>query len=181
MEDANNMRLDYNLSYFQDPILLAELIAKPYESCSLNAYWDPVGFPTNGWGNLLSRVTKQQIMQTYQYSSKEADTWLMIAYPAITQDEADHRFAININKAFSSVKRLVKIPLSAGQYAALIDFTFNLGAGNLQTSTLLRYINRNELVNASNEFVKWNKAQGIILRGLTKRRLSEKKLFSLDL
>lgn len=175
------MKLSYELSSFQSPLVLAEELAKPYESCSLNAYWDPVGFPTNGWGNLLSRVTKQQIMQTYQYSSKEADIWLKQAYPDITQDEADAKFTININKAFSSVKRLVKIPVSAGQYAALIDFTFNLGAGNLQISTLLRYINRNELVNASNEFVKWNKAQGIILRGLTKRRLSEKNLFSLDL
>lgn len=175
------MKLSYELSAFQSPLVLAEELAKPYESCALTSYWDPVGFPTNGWGNLLSRVTKKQVMQQYGYTSKEADAWLKNAYPDITQDEADHRFTININKAFSSVKRLVKIPLSAGQYAALIDFAFNLGAGNLQISTLLKLINRNELLDASNEFVKWNKAQGVVLRGLTKRRLSEKNIFIMDL
>lgn len=175
------MRLSYELASFQSPLVLAEELAKPFESCSLTAYWDPAGYPTNGWGNLLSRVRLQNIMRQNGWTRKQADEWLHTKWPDITQAEADEDFRINVNKAFSSVKRLVKIPLSVEQFAALIDFAFNCGAGNLQISTLLRLINRNELVEASWEFPKWNKAGGIPMRGLTKRRIAEQRLFLIGL
>ena len=175
------MRLSYELASFQSPLVLAEELAKPFESCSLTAYWDPAGYPTNGWGNLLSRVRLQDVMQQNKWTRKQADIWLHTQWPDITQEVADERFRININKAFSSVKRLVKIPLSVEQLAALIDFAFNCGAGNLQISTLLRLINRNELIEASWEFPKWNKAGGIPMRGLTKRRIAEQRLFLIGL
>jgi lysozyme len=171
------MTLSKETYEFQRALVLAEEIAKPFESCSLSAYWDPAGFPTNGWGNLLSRVTKTKIMQQFGYTSKEADNWLKETYPDLTQEEADARFRINIDKAFSSVKRLVKIQLTANQYAALIDFAFNCGAGNLQISTLLRLVNRNDLISAADEFLKWNKAGGVIYRGLTRRRVAERTVF----
>jgi lysozyme len=174
------MKLDWNLSYgqvFKSPLVLAEEIAKPFEKCSLKSYWDCAGYPTNGWGNLLSRVRLQTIMQQNGWTRKQADLWLYATYPEITQDVADEDFRINLNKAFSSVKRLVKIPLSIEQVAALIDFAFNCGGGNLQISTLLRMINRGDLYDAAEEFPKWNKAGGVVMRGLTKRRLSEKRLF----
>ena len=162
---------------YLQPLVLAEAVAKPFESCSLAAYWDPAGFPTNGWGNLLSRVTKSKIMQQFGYSSKEADTWLREQWPDITQEEADKRFRINIDKAFTSTKRLVKIPLSPNQYAALIDFCFNCGSGNLQISTLLKLVNRGDFILAADEFLKWNKAGGVVYRGLTRRRSVERKMF----
>lgn len=162
---------------FQQALVLAETIAKPFESCSLRAYWDCAGFPTNGWGNLLSRVTKKQIIKQFGFSEKEADRWLRETWPDLTQAEADLKFRINIDKAFSSAKRLVKIQLTPNQYAALIDFTFNCGAGNLQISTLLRLVNRGDFVAAADEFVKWNKAGGVIYRGLTRRRIAERNVF----
>lgn len=171
------MTLGPMTSEYQRALVLAEEIAKPFESCSLSAYWDPAGFPTNGWGNLLSRVTKEQIMRQFGYTSKEADVWLKETYPDLTQDQADAKFRINIDKAFSSVKRLVKIQLTANQYAALIDFAFNCGAGNLQISTLLRLVNRDELLSAADEFKKWNKAGGVVYRGLTRRRIAERTVF----
>ena len=170
------MRLDWELRT-QDPLALTEKLAKPFESCRLSAYWDDAGYPTNGWGNLLSRTTKRKLMQDQGFTSKQADTWLQATYPPITQDKADEDFRINLNKAFSSVKRLVKIPLSMEQLAALTDFTFNCGGGNLQTSTLLRMVNRGDLLDAAEQFPKWNKAGGIVMRGLTRRRLAEKRLF----
>lgn len=174
------MRLDWNLSYsqiVQSPLILAEELAKPFESCSLEPYWDCGGYPTNGWGNLLSRNRIQDLMKQKGWTREQADIWLKETYPTITQDIADNDFRINLNKAFGSVKRLVKIPLSIEQVAALIDFTFNCGGGNLQISTLLRMINRCELYDAANEFPKWNKSSGIVQKGLTRRRLAEQHLF----
>ncbi len=176
------MKLDYKLhseprSLIVEALVLTEQLAKPFESCSLKAYWDCGGYPTNGWGNLLSRVRIQDLIQQKGLTRKQADSWLYETYPEISQDVADNDFRINLNKAFGSVKRLVKIPLSIEQVAALIDFTFNCGGGNLQISTLLRMINRGELYDAANEFPKWNKSSGIIRKGLTKRRLAEQRLF----
>lgn len=176
------MRLDYELrsepkSKQSQALVLAESLAKPFESCKLRAYWDVAGYPTNGWGNLLSRVRLQDVMQQNRWTREQADVWLHEQWPDITQEEADHKLEININKAFSSVLRLVKIPLHPEQLAALTDFTFNLGAGNLQASTLLRLVNQGELYDAADQFVRWNKAGGIVYRGLTRRRNAEKTMF----
>ena len=156
---------------------LVERIAKPFESCSLTSYRDCAGFPTNGWGNLLMRKRLQAILKENDWTRAQADMWLHEKWPPISQEQADADFRINLNKAFCSVMRLVKIPLSNKQLAALTDFAFNCGAGNLQISTLLRLVNRGEFAQAADEFGKWNKAGGIVYRGLTKRRRAECNLF----
>ena len=156
---------------------LVEGLAKPFEKCSLKAYWDCAGYPTNGWGNLLSRERRPNVMKRLGLTGEQVDMWLQETWPPITQEEADARFLVNLNKAYTSVKRLVKIQLSANQLAALTDFAFNVGGGNLQISTLLRLVNRGEFVDAADEFLKWNKAGGIVYRGLTRRRTVERKLF----
>ena len=156
---------------------LAEELAKPFESCRLSSYWDAAGFPTNGWGNLLSRITKKTVMKLYGLTSMQANEWLHTQWPDITQEEADAQFDINVNKAYKSVRRLVKIPLSDPQLAALIDFAFNLGAGALQASTLLRCVNREEFFEAAEQFLRWNKAGGKILKGLTRRCKAREQLF----
>lgn len=173
------MSLSVETRDFQTALILAEAIAKPFESCSLKAYWDPAGYPTNGWGNLLSRVTKQEIIKRFGFTNAEADKWLRDTWPDLTQDEADLKFRINIDKAFSGVKRHVKVKLTPNQYAALIDFAFNCGIGNLQISTLLRLVNRGDFDGAADEFPKWNKAGGVIYRGLTRRRIAERNTFIL--
>jgi lysozyme len=77
----------------------------------------------------------------------------------------------------ASVARLVKAPISDDQAAALADFAFNLGAGALQASTLLRMVNRGDFADAADQFMRWNKAGGRILKGLTRRRAAERALF----
>lgn len=142
-------------------MVLAEELAKPFESCRLAAYHDPVGFPTQGWGHLLSR-NKWEDLGKYQ-------PW--------TQAVADAALLQDLEKTASSVIRLLKVSATEPQLAALIDFAFNVGAGNLQASTLLRMLNRGDPLGAADQFLKWNKAAGIVLRGLTRRRHAERKLF----
>ena len=75
------------------------------------------------------------------------------------------------------MRRLVKIPLSDQQLAALIDFAFNAGGAALQASTLLRYVNREEFIEAAEQFLRWNKAGGKVLKGLTRRCKAREQLF----
>lgn len=76
-----------------------------------------------------------------------------------------------------SVRRLVKRNLTAGQFGALVSWTFNLGAGRLQASTLLRVINAGELERAPDEMRKWIWGGGQRLPGLVARREAEVTLF----
>mgnify|MGYP000738806189 CR=1 FL=1 len=64
--------------------------------------------------------------------------------------------------------------------AAVTSFAYNVGLNNLKVSTLRRKINRKEWEGASLEFKKWNKAGGKVMRGLTRRRDAEAKLFRLE-
>ena len=80
-------------------------------------------------------------------------------------------------KAESVVNRLVKVPLTQGQYDALVSFTFNLGAGNLMKSTLLKLLNSGDYNGAAKQFKRWNKSGGKITAGLVKRREEEERMF----
>lgn len=64
-----------------------------------------------------------------------------------------------------------------GQFDALVSFTYNLGARSLSTSTLLRKLNAGDYAGAADEFLRWNKAGGKVLTGLTRRREAERALF----
>lgn len=77
----------------------------------------------------------------------------------------------------AAVDRHVKVPLNENQRGALVSFTFNLGEGNLQKSTLLRKLNAGDYTGAANEFKRWNRAGGKVLKGLQLRRAAEKELF----
>lgn len=75
------------------------------------------------------------------------------------------------------VTKSVHVPLNANQYGALVSFTFNLGPSNFLKSTLLKKLNAGDYEGAANEFGKWNKAAGKVLKGLTRRRAAEAALF----
>jgi len=78
----------------------------------------------------------------------------------------------------NDVLRLVKKPLTQNQFDALVSFTYNLGATNLSKSTLLKKVNKDpEDKSIAEEFVKWNKAGGKVLTGLTRRRKAEAQLY----
>ena len=151
-----------------DVVALAKDLARPFEGLHrvgadglIYPYHDPVGFPTIGWGRLLSRVP-------YEALSK---------FPAITREEADIFFAQDMAKAYRSVRRLITTDLTIEQAAALADFAYNLGAGNLEISTLRRKLNRGDYAGAADEFPRWSMARGVKLPGLVKRRAAERNLF----
>ena len=91
----------------------------------------------------------------------------------ITQDVAVALLQKDIASAEAGVKALVDVPLTQGQFNALTDFTFNCGAGNLRSSTMLRLINAGDFAGAEAQFALWNKAAGKVMSGLVTRRAAE--------
>lgn len=96
---------------------------------------------------------------------------------SISKQEATELLAKDLLQFERSVLRLIKVPLTQGQFDALVSFTFNLGGGALQRSTLRQRLNRREYAGAANEFGKWILAGGRRSAGLVKRRQAEKELF----
>lgn len=137
-------------------------LIKQFEGLSLKPYLDAINVPTIGYGSTYYRDNKKVTMND----------------KPITEDEANSLLAYIANKDFGSfINKVVKVELNQNQFDALVSFAYNLGNGNLQNSTLLKKLNSGDFIGASNEFIKWNKAGGKELAGLTKRREREKKLF----
>lgn len=72
--------------------------------------------------------------------------------------------------------KVVRVPLSTKEQAAYLSFTYNLGVKAFTNSTLLKKLNSGDRVGACNQLLRWNKANGKVLNGLTKRRQEENKL-----
>jgi lysozyme len=124
-----------------------------------HAYKCPAGVLTIGWGHTNHHGKKFDA----------ASRW--------TMEQCDEAFFEDMEGFEAAVRRLVKVPLNQHQFDALVSFTYNCGEGNLSKSTLLKKVNASDFDGAAKEFVKWNKANGEILDGLTRRRESESLLF----
>ncbi|WP_395225489.1 lysozyme [Salmonella sp. SKLX100676] len=99
--------------------------------------------------------------------------------PGMMIDEATAERLLNTGLVGyeNDVSRLVKVKLTQGQFDALVSFAYNLGARTLSSSTLLRKLNAGDYAGAADEFLRWNKAGGKVLNGLTRRREAERALF----
>lgn len=135
-------------------------LIKQFEGCKLTAYQDSVGVWTIGYG-----------------WTQPVDGKPIRAGMTIKQETAERLLKTGLVSYESDVSRLVKVGLTQGQYDALVSFTYNLGARSLSTSTLLRKLNAGDYAGASDEFLRWNKAGGKVLNGLTRRREAERALF----
>lgn len=98
----------------------------------------------------------------------------------ITEAGADALLRHDLAWCEDAVNDNVKVPLTQNQYDALVSFIFNVGAGAFKRSTLLRKLNAGDYAGAANEFPRWNKGGGRVLRGLVRRREAERKLFLSD-
>ena len=97
--------------------------------------------------------------------------------PPMTEAQVTALLQFHLEKFEKDVSKLVKVPLGSNQFSALVSFAFNCGTGNLQSSTLLKKLNALDYATAANEFLKWDKAKGVQLAGLTRRRKAERELF----
>jgi len=97
----------------------------------------------------------------------------------LTRAEGEEILQRDLQAVERSVRAAVTAPLNENQYGALVSFTFNLGAGNLKKSTLLKKLNALDYAGAAGEFGKWNRAAGKVMAGLTRRRAAERALFLL--
>jgi lysozyme len=135
-------------------------LIKEFEGLELNAYVDPVGVWTIGYGHTAAAgppAPKKGMKLTVQ--------------------EAEALLLNDLVKYERPVRQSVKVPLTDNQYGALVSFTYNLGEGNFKSSTLLKKVNAKDFAGAALEFRKWNKADGRVLNGLTRRRAAEAALF----
>ncbi|HGD3628515.1 lysozyme [Enterobacter kobei] len=135
-------------------------LIKQFEGCKLTAYQDSVGVWTIGYG-----------------WTQPVDGKPIRAGMTIKQETAERLLKTGLVSYESDVSRLVKVGLNQGQFDALVSFTYNLGARSLSTSTLLRKLNAGDYAGAADEFLRWNKAGGKVLNGLTRRREAERALF----
>jgi lysozyme len=140
-------------------------LIKHFEGCltphegKFKSYKCPAGVWTIGWG------------------STGHGGWDIDPTTRWTADECHEAFLKDMAAFERAVRKLVKVPLTGHQFDALVSFCYNCGEGNLAKSTLLKCVNRGDHKQAANEFLKWNKAGGKVLSGLTRRRASESLLY----
>lgn len=138
---------------------IAAPLIQQFEGCELTAYHgaaDRPGLYTIGWG-----ATGPGIVAGV--------TW--------TQDQADARFAVDLEGFGAGVANMVAIPINDNEKAALVSFAYNLGLASLKNSTLLRMLNEGNISGASAQFLNWDHANGIVVPGLQHRRTAERAIF----
>jgi GH24 family phage-related lysozyme (muramidase) len=134
-------------------------LIKRFEGFSPTIYICPAGHPTIGYGHVILEDEKERFSA------------------GIDQEEGEDLLRRDAQLAERAVLRLINVPLTDGQFDSLVSFTFNLGGGALQRSTLRRKLNRQEFEAAAGEFRRWVWAGGRKLKGLIKRREAEAALF----
>lgn len=142
---------------------------------NLDAYLDPLGIWTIGWGHAV-------VVGGRQLKGAENRAVARRLYPGgISVAQAEALLRADLLDRAPSLLQLVRVPLADGQFGALMSFVFNCGQANLAASTLLRLLNARNFAAAADQFLLWNKGRknGMLveLPGLTRRRRAERALF----
>jgi len=132
-------------------------LLKQLEGVRLVAYLDVAGIPTIGYGH-----TKNVEMDD-----------------VITLERAEALLREDLNEAELCVERQVYFGLAPHQFDALVSLVFNIGVNAFRRSTLLKKLDKMDILGAADEFLRWNKAGGKVSKGLTKRRKIERDVFLL--
>jgi len=130
-------------------------LIKHFEGCELKAYRCAANVLTIGYG------TTKNVTEDMEITQEEAESLLQ---------EEMHEYEGYIND-------MVKVPLEQHQFDSMVSWVFNLGSGNLFSSTLLKKLNNSEYDEVPEQIKRWNKASGKVLEGLVKRREAEALLF----
>ncbi|MEB3790150.1 lysozyme [Acinetobacter sp. IK40] len=131
-----------------------------FEDTKLQAYDDGVGVWTIGTGTTV---------YPNGVKVKKGDT--------CTLAQAKTYFSHDLKRFESSVNNLVKVPLSQNQFDALVSLVYNIGQTAFSESTLLKKLNAKDYQGAADQFPRWNKGGGKVLKGLVRRRADERALF----
>ena len=140
---------------------VAAALCRRFEGFYSTPYLCPAGVPTIGYG------------ATYYEDGRR----VLMTDPAMSRARAGALLLWHVRRVYlPAVIRLCPAVDNPDRLAALIDFAFNLGAGNLKASTLRRKVNARAWDEVPRELLRWNKAGGRVLRGLTLRRQAEAAL-----
>ena len=132
-----------------------------HEGVKLKPYRDCVGLWTVGIGHLIGD------------GHSLPDSWNR----TFTLEEVYAILAADVARFERGVERFITIPLKQFEFDALVSFSFNLGLGTLQKSTLRQKLNRSDREGALESWAKYNKAGGKIIKGLDTRRKDEINFF----
>ena len=132
-------------------------LIKHFEGCELEAYKCPAGVWTIGYGHIKTAVEGM----------------------TITQHQADEMLIEEMNEYEGYINNSVRVDLTQNQFDAMVSWVYNLGNGNLNASTLLKVLNSGDYAGVPEQILRWNKAGGRVLEGLTRRRQAEADLFAL--
>lgn len=134
-------------------------LIKSFEGFEPEPYKDAGGLLTIGYGHLIKRGEQ---------------------FDRITREEGERILSDDVRFAENCIEQHVEPELEQYEFDALVSFIFNLGCANFARSTLRKMINAENFANAANEFPKWNRVKGRIVRGLVRRRAAERALFRGD-
>lgn len=129
---------------------------KHFEGLELNAYQCAAGVWTIGYGHTKG-VQKGMV---------------------ISEDTANEMLVEELNEYENYINTLVNVELNQNQFDAMVSWVYNLGGGNLKASTLLKVLNAGDYAGVPAQMMRWNKAGGKVLEGLTRRRQAEADLFA---
>ena len=132
-----------------------------FEGLEFQAYDDGIGVCTIGYGTTI---------YPNGHSVQYGDT--------CTTKQAKSYMLHDLSRFERAVNFAVKVPLNQNQFDALVSLTYNIGIGAFQNSTLLKLLNAEDYLGASNQFDVWIKAGGQTVQGLVNRRAVEKRLFN---
>jgi lysozyme len=132
-------------------------LIKRSEGFRRQQYLDAAGYETIGYGH------KVALQESFPHG--------------ITEEQATELLMSEVCRAEQAIGRLVTVPLTQGQFDALVDFCFNVGAGRLATSTLLKELNAGQYAHAGLELLRWDYAAGQPNAGLKARRTAELQLW----
>jgi len=156
-----------------------------YEGCRNRPYLCPAHIWTIGYGHVLYQEQIKLPIMRPPGKTREDVPMIRSEFPLKPEDnrvwskqEIDDLFADDVGDFERSVLRLVPSSVGRqGSFDALVSFAFNVGAGNLQRSSIRIRANRGKWEAAADAFLMWNKAGGKVLPGLDKRRKAERALF----
>jgi lysozyme len=149
-----------------DLIKVSEGLHRKRSDGKIEAYLDPVGIPTIGYGSIFHIGKNRSVQLDDIITEQDAEDWLKV----------------EVDKTANAIDTLCTVALTQGMFDALVSLGFNIGTGNggFKTSTLLKKLNSGDYEGAAREFDRWVRGNGTVLPGLVTRRNKEEALFRKD-